>query len=113
MHWIIAFVWWSLLGLTLEYLLDLCCPRKSALGLCSTEQGIHNIPFALTTIKESCSISVIGPHCEATSHWCLTCSPGLALTLFFILTSKLFISAMPGSGVLLNTSLEGALYKCL
>src|ERR1043165_6699794 len=112
---IIALVWRSLLGLAPAYLRDLCCPTSSAQGrrsLRSTERGVLMVPFARTATKQNRAFSVVGPSLGTGSLWHCDCIPESTLNLS-ILASKLSFSAMLGSGALLSSNLEGALYKSL
>ena len=99
------------MGLAPAYLRDLCCPTPGTRGrssLRSLEQGLLSVPFARTSTTQARAFSVVGPSVWNGFLWRNDCSPGLFLT-HFTLASKLFFSAVQGSGALL--SLEDALYK--
>src|SRR6218665_3544705 len=106
-----ALVWRCFLGLAPSYLRYLCCPTPGTRGrssLRSLEQGLLSVPFARTSTTQVRAFSVVGPSVWNGFLWRNDCSPGLFLT-HFTLASKLFFSAVQGSGALL--SLEEALYK--
>ena len=116
-QWIIfcigAMVWRCILGLAPAYLRDLCHPTPGTRGcssLRSSEQGLLFVPFARTSTTQARPFSVVGPSVWnglPLSHWLL---PGFFLTPS-TLASKLFFLAVQGSGELLSSNLEGALYK--
>src|SRR6218665_3379509 len=108
-----AMVWRCILGLAPAYLRDLCCPTpgtRCRSSLRSSEQGLLFVPFARTSTTQARAFSVIGPLCGMGFLCCKDCSPGFFLT-HFTLASKLFSLAVQGSGALLSSSPDGALYK--
>ena len=59
-----ALIWRCLLGLAPVYLRELCCTTLSAGGsrsLRSSEQGLLQVPFARTSIRQNRAFSVLGP----------------------------------------------------
>ena len=85
-YWIIALVQWSLLGLAVAYLWDLCCITLGVLdrrSFRSTEQGALIIPFARTTTKQNRVFSLVG---LSVWNWLLS----LALRLFPRILSNSF-----------------------
>src|SRR6218665_1362037 len=107
-----AMVWRCILGLAPAYFRDLCCPTPGTRGRSSlrlSEQGLLFVSFARTSTTKARAFSVVGPSVWnglSLSH----CSPGFFLT-HSTLASKLFSLAVQGSGALLSSNLEGALYK--
>src|SRR6218665_340403 len=95
-------------GSSPAYLRDLCHPTPGTRGcssLRSSAQGLLFVPFARTSTTQARAFSVVGP-----SVW-----NGLPLSQRLLphstLVSKLFFLAAQGSGALLSSNLEGALYK--
>src|SRR6218665_874969 len=106
-------VWRCILGLAPAYFRDLCCPTPGTRGrssLRSSEQGLLFVPFARTVTTQARAFSVVGPLCGMGFLCRNDCSPGFCLT-HSTLVSKLFFLAVQGSGALLSSNLEGALYK--
>src|SRR3984885_16388110 len=63
-HRLAALIWRCLLGLAPVYLRELCCTPLSAGGsrsLRSSEQGLLQVPFARTSIRQNRAFSVLGP----------------------------------------------------
>src|SRR6218665_3351872 len=106
-----AMVWRCILGLAPAYLRDLCHPTP--------EDAVHsdhpNRGYSLFLL-------LVHPQPRPVHSWWLIplcgmgfrcrkdCSPGFFLT-HSTLVSKLFFLAVQGSGALLSSNLEGALYK--
>src|SRR6218665_1886747 len=103
-----AMVWRCILGLASAYLRGLCCPTRGTRGpssLRSSEQGLLFVPFAITsTTQARAFLCGMGFLCRKDY------SPGFFLT-HSTLASKLFCLAVQGSGELLSSNLEGAVYK--
>src|SRR6218665_3986168 len=49
------------LGLAPTYLIDLCRPVSGSRSSRSSERGLLSVPFASTTIMQSCACSVVAP----------------------------------------------------
>src|SRR6218665_1947638 len=107
-----AMVWWCILGLAPAYLRDLCCPKPrhqrsqftpligTGVTLCSFCSYLHN--------PDPCILGCW----PLWFLWRNDYSPGFFMT-DFTLASKLFFIAVQGSGALLSSNLEAALYKYL
>src|SRR6218665_2543781 len=108
-----AMVWRCIQGIAPAYLRDLCCPTPSTRGrssLRSSEQGLLFAPFVRTSTTQPRAFSVVGPSVWNGLPLSQRLLPGFFL-IHFTLASKLFSLAEQGSGALLSSNLEGALYK--
>src|SRR6218665_2866522 len=110
-------VWRCILGLVpaYMYLRDLCCPTQGTRGrssLRSLEQVLFFVPFArtCTSTTQARAFSVVGPSVWNGLPLAQRLLPGLFLT-HSTLASKLSFLVVQGSGALLSSNLEGALYK--
>ena len=106
-----AMVWRCILGLAPASLRDLCCPTPGTRGrssLSSSEKGLLFVSSARTSTTRA--FSVVGP---SVWNW-LPLSQRLLPRIFsdtFYSSLKTLLFAVQGSGALLNSNLEGALYK--
>ena len=108
-----ALIWRCLLGLAPVYLRELCCTTLSAGGsrsLRSSEQGLLQVPFARTSIRQNRAFSVLGPSTWNGLPLELRLLPRSIPSVFLVLKPLSF--AALGLGAPLSRFLEEALYKC-
>src|SRR6218665_3532860 len=108
-----AMVWRCILGLAPAYLRDLCHPTHGTRGrssLRSSEQGLLLFLLLVPPQPRPVHSRWLAPLCGMGFLCRNDCSPGFFLT-HSTLASKLLFLAVQGSGALLSSNLEGALYK--
>src|SRR6218665_2911778 len=109
-----AMVWRCILGLAPAYLRDICSPTADTRGrssLRSSEQGFLFVPFASYHHTPGSCILGGWPLCVEWASFVATIAPQHSLLTHSTLASKLVFLAVQGSGALLSSNLEGALYK--
>src|SRR6218665_1621725 len=108
-----AMVGRCILGLAPANLRDLCHPTPGTRGcssLRSSEQGLLFFLLLVHPQPRPVHSRWLVPLCGMGFRCRKDCSPGFFLT-HSTLVSKLFFLAVQGSGALLSSNLEGALYK--
>src|SRR6218665_679056 len=88
------------------------CPTPGTRGRSSLRSSKQDSLFLLLVPPQPRPVHSrwLAPLCGMGFLCCKDCSPGFFLT-HFTLASKLFSLAVQGSGALLSSNLEGALYK--
>src|SRR6218665_4060278 len=108
-----AMVWRCILGLAPAYLRDLCCTTPGTRGrssLRSSEQRLLFVPFARTSTTQARALSVVCPSVWNGLPLSQRLLPRILSDPFYSIASKLFSLAVQGSGALLSSNFEGALY---